>query len=816
MRGLQKDSKRQKLGLAGSDYLEQIDAILEQYEFKPVSNVALNRRKSLRDWAADKTNEGDAVAIPESVMDDALQINYRELPMDQLRAIYDTVRNIEHLANLKNKIIRKREQINFSDVVNELVTSAENSNLKSLGELDQINQVGSSIFEKGAKAWRRFDASLLKIEQMIEWLDGGNINGPWARYVFDMVDDAQTREYDLHKTITKRLQDITESMPKGWLSSMTDRTPATLPGISKPLSKYDLISIALNTGNEQNLQRLRDGRQWSQEQIDTALSNLTATDWKFVQDVWDTLETLWPELAALEKRQSGLEPPKVEPRAFEAAGIELKGGYFPLVYDKNLSEVGEKQAENTESITQFFSRGFGRPATDRGATKARVDNFAAPLKLDFEEVLSSHVAKVVKDISHREAVLGVNKILNNSSVKSTMIDKLGESRYREFKNWLQVIVNDRADTIHQARGISNLVMHARTNTAIVTMGYKISTMLSQFAGLGPALDMVKPRFLTSSLVEFTKHPKKTLDFVMEKSGEMRHRQNTIERDTKEALRQMREPQSKNPVIGTAQSVTRPIARSAFYLTAMADRTISVPIWLGGYRQALANGEQEEAAIRAGDRAVRLSQGAGGAKDLAAVQRDNDLLKLLTMYYTPFSVLYARLRDVGYSTRGMGDLPKAVARSIALVMLPAVMGDILAGRGPEDDEDEVWWAARKTVLYPLASIPVLRDFSGYLESGIIKASGEGEMRFAPSYKLSPVVGSLEKIARVPGKLNDVLDGSKDVNDVAWDLFETSGYVFGLPTAQPRITGEYIYDVMSGEESPDDLPEFVANTLFRRSN
>jgi hypothetical protein len=91
-----------------------------------------------------------------------------------------------------------------------------------------------------------------------------------------------------------------------------------------------------------------------------------------------------------------------------------------------------------------------------------------------------------------------------------------------------------------------------------------------------------------------------------------------------------------------------------------------------------------------------------------------------------------------------------------------------------------------------------------------------MKYPPGYKLSPVVGSLEKIARVPGKLSDVMDGSKDVNDVAWDLFETSGYVFGLPTAQPRITGEYMLDVLSGEEEPNDLPEFIGNTLFRRSN
>lgn len=287
---------------------------------------------------------------------------------------------------------------------------------------------------------------------------------------------------------------------------------------------------------------------------------------------------------------------------------------------------------------------------------------------------------------------------------------------------------------------------------------------------------------------------------------MRNRANTIERDVKDALIRMR---------GDG-GVAADVRRTAFYLTAMADRAVSVPTWRGAYDQALAEGKTEEDAIRAGDRAVRLSQGAGGSKDLSAVQRNNELMKLLTMYYTPFNVLYARLRDVGHQTsiQGIGYLPKAAARLLALVVLPAVMGDLLAGRGPGEDEDETWWSIRKILLYPLTTIPVLRDFSGYMEAGIIQASGEGEMKFAPSYKLSPVVGALEKIARLPGKAADVATGEKEFDEVAWDIFETSGYIFGLPTAQARISGEYLLNLLSGNEEPEDAAELMRDAVFRK--
>ncbi len=202
------------------------------------------------------------------------------------------------------------------------------------------------------------------------------------------------------------------------------------------------------------------------------------------------------------------------------------------------------------------------------------------------------------------------------------------------------------------------------------------------------------------------------------------------------------------------------------------------------------------------------------KALAAVQRNSELMKLLTMYYTPFSVHYARLRDVGHSTRSPRDLPRLAARSLSLVILPAMLGELLVGRGPDDDEDKVMWAARKALLYPFASILIIRDLVNWqIEPAFAEMSG-GSLHYQPGYKLLPVVQAIEKVGTLPGTVLDGWIGDRPWEDVAWDSQEASGYIFGLPTAQPRITGEYLTDLWTGDAEPDNAAQALHDVLFRR--
>lgn len=805
------DKKRQALGKAGADYLEQVDAILERYEFKRVPLNQLDRRQSLASWVDAQEAAGNAVSVPEDVLNEARRVNWKQIPVDELRGVHDAVQNITHLAGLKNSLLIKGQRRAFEEVKNELLSAIYSAPLQSTGELDLPNKSQANLRQKGAALWRNFDAVHIKVEQLVEWLDSGNIDGAWARNFFDLADQAQTAEYDLHRRVTVALNKLREDMPKGWQAAMADKLDFDLPvpgGRRQVPTRFTLLSIALNMGNEQNIQRLRDGNKFTDSDLARIRSALTADDMRFVQGVWDAIESLWPDMAALEKRASGLEPEKVVPTPLSVAGETYRGGYFPLVYDSRLSTAGEKQVEGDKSIEAFMARGFGRPTTNKGATKKRAEQVKQPVLLDMNEVIGGHVAKVVKDISHREAVMGLHRILTDDDIKTGLIDRLGEAHYRELRNWTQVLVNDRSDMVNAAKGAAKIAMMARTNLAIVTMGWKISTMMSQFAGFGPAADLVKPSYLGSAMLRSLSSPSETWAMIAEKSGEMRNRVQTLDRDVRDSMRRLADK----------RSLVADVQRSAFILTAYADRIVTVPTWLGAYNQAMAEGLGEEAAVRAGDRAVRLSQGGGGAKDLAAVQRNNELMKLMTMYYTPFSALYARLRDVGHqqAVQGIGYLPTAVARTIGLVLIPALLGDYLAGRGPDDDEDEVWWAIRKMLLYPVAALPGIRDFSGLMEQKIIALSGEGKMDFQPSYQISPIVSAIGKAYNnLVNKPIDVEAGNAEFDEkAAWGMFESAGLVVGLPTAQVRITGGYLADLMSGEAEPENAAELMQGVLFRR--
>ena len=149
-----------------------------------------------------------------------------------------------------------------------------------------------------------------------------------------------------------------------------------------------------------------------------------------------------------------------------------------------------------------------------------------------------------------------------------------------------------------------------------------------------------------------------------------------------------------------------VRRTAFYLTGLSRIAwSSMPTWLGAYRKTLAEGGSEEAAVRAGDRAVRLSQGRAARKTRRRCSGTPRLSEVgHDVLHAVFRPLRAHAGCRAFHPR-VRDLPRLVARSIGLVILPAVLGELLAGRPPDDDEDPVAWAARKALLYPAASIPI---------------------------------------------------------------------------------------------------------------
>jgi len=119
------------MGKAGGSYLEQIDAILDRYEFRRVPLSKIDRRQSLDQWIRDQEAQGMEPSIDARLLNESRLVNYRQASIDELRAVRDAVKNIEHLARYKNKLVTKRKEIAFADAIAELVASAENSGQRS-------------------------------------------------------------------------------------------------------------------------------------------------------------------------------------------------------------------------------------------------------------------------------------------------------------------------------------------------------------------------------------------------------------------------------------------------------------------------------------------------------------------------------------------------------------------------------------------------------------------------------------------------------------------------------------------------------------
>ncbi|BCS54787.1 hypothetical protein [Geobacter sp. SVR] len=779
---LEKPATQQRIGKAGGDYLEQINAILERYEFKRVTLETLTKRRSLLEWAQEQEEMGLEPSIPDELLNESSKRNYKELTIDELRAIRDALKNIEHLSKEVNRIRIDNEEFELEEALNELTASVtQNFDVKKL----PIDKETLSWIEKQGEKLSRLDASLIKTEQLIEWMDGGKIDGPWSRMIFQPIAKAESNEHNMTLKYTAKLADLVEAYGKEKKAGLMEKV--FISSLNESLTRQAVIAVALNTGNESNQKKLMTGYGWTDYQLDEILSHLDAHDWDFVQRIWDTIEELWPEIAAMEKRMTGVAPDKVLPREVTNEFGSWRGGYYPVVYDSLHSAAGEKQTDAKGD--RLFENTYVRATTEKGHTKARIEEAAFPILLSLE-VLPQHMAQVIHDLTHREAVVAANRLLANRDMRSTLNATIGAPYYKMLKQWLANVANDRNIDRTGNEFWTRFMGTLRTNATIVGMGFRMTTMFSQLAGLSQSLDMVKGKYLGTALLRFTRHPFESAAWVAEKSGEMKHRRNSLDRDIRDGVRKL---MGKH---GAKQW----IQAKAFAGVALFDAMVSVPTWMGAYEQAKAEGLSEGDSIAAADRAVRLSQGSGGAKDLAAVQRSNEMMKLFTMFYSYFSVLYNRLRNMG-RLKSIGEIGfmDVAWKSFVMVMVPAIMGDLLAGRGPDDDEDKALWALRKILVYPSLTVPIVRDIGNSFESG-------------RPYSLTPMSRLLEMTAKLPAQVEAVAENRKDLDDLIFQNFDLLGYAFGLPTGQPRTTTKYIWDLTEGDVRAEDLGDVLKGLAF----
>lgn len=790
MAGFNKSSRREKLGKAGHSYLDQIDAVMEQYEFRTVSLRDLDKRVSFAKWYADQLALGNEPDVPEFIINTTAKVNYKDLSLSQLEELDDFAQNVNHLAGLKNKLLANKRLKDFEVAKNELVRAARENLAKKKPR--PIDKGTMSALENMSDWAGSMSSALLKMEQIIQWLDDGDIEGPWHMTFWQPFVEAQIAKDDLNREFTAELMgNVDRYIAARGQRAM--REQIHIPAIGQSLTRNAIISAALNTGNEGNRSKLLNGYGWSEQQLSAILANMNKDDWEFAQAQWDLVEKLWPQIEQLEKDLHGVAPDKIVATPVTTEFGVYSGGYWPLVYDTSSPEYA-RVANNLTDNTGLFEQGYARATTPKGHTKARVDSFAAPIMLD-TSIVASHLGQVIHDLTHRKAIIDAAKIISNKEVKQALNETLGENIANQFNPWLQGVANDMV--MDSQKGIdawTNLSSTLRANLSVAWMGFSATTGMQQILGFSQTWEHLAQlgarKYLPQSMLEYARAPFKTMAFVKSLSGEMRNRDANLDNNMREVLKRISGKAGPKAVI----------QRLAFKHIAVIQSMVDYPTWLSAYHKGMADGETLDASVAMGDRAVRLSQMSGGPKDLAAVQRKDGLMKALTIVYSYFNLLYNRQADLVHSMKtaeGVKDYLEAFERTIFLIALPAILAPLMTGHGPEDDESWGKWVALKIATYPMMSVPLLRDVGSSLESG---------WAYSGATPIGDVFKSTTRLAAAATQ--DELDAEK----ITMSTMDVVGMGFGLPTAQPKRTVKYLFSVERGEQRDANMAQFIQGLMF----
>lgn len=791
---LEKIATKRTIKSVDQDYLERAQGLLEQVDMRARTQRSIDKQEQFEAWAQGQEADGHDIVVPASFAASLGSTHWSRLTVEQFLGLDAAVDQIIHLGRFKQKLIDNGKARDFEELVREAEAGGDR-----LGRKPPSNLMEPDWKDRFRAGVATFDASLLKMETVFDWLDDGNSEGVFNRIVFRPIAEAEGREKamlaDYYERIRGAFAQVDGKQLKRWQESYS--TPELMDlnsGLPYKMKREHLIAVALNMGNEGNIQRLVDGYGWNEQNVRDVLNReLSQEDWAFVQSILDIVDTLWPEIAALERRVNGVEPERVEAMPIETPFGTLRGGYYPAVYDTAKDYSAEVRAGKESDLLETT---YTRATTRASSTKDRAARVKRPILLQLG-VINRHIGEVIHDITHREAVMQANKFLSSPRVMKMIDETLNPEIRKQMRPWLKFVANQWAMERAGNEGIGKWLGKARANTTIVGMGFRASTILTQIAGYSNSYEYVGAGWVNQGIARTAQNPIATFDFVMERSAEIRGRMDSIDRDIRATMAEM----AGSNKAGNALTAAK---RFAFHGIGYMDRVVVIPTWIGAYNKALSEGMDEADAIYAADKAVRLSQGSGSPKDLASVQRGTgkwgEALKFLTMFYTYMSAFYQRERTLGrdISRAGSRDVPALMARAFWLIVVPPVLSQILSGNGPGEDDDWGTWTFKQMLFNVLGPIPIVRDAARPIWDAAANNKSFG-------YQVSPVQRAIETISNVAGDIGDVARGD-DTKRMTRNTLEAIGYTTGLVPGQFAAAAQFLVDVGDGDQNPQDISDW----------
>jgi hypothetical protein len=637
------------------------------------------------------------------------------LPVELAQELEAAVRQLMKLGRDVNTVELAGETIELDTVAVEIsdgvIANAQKHGIEAKGAMENVG-----LRAKVKDALDKIGMAHARIPSLFAAMDGKR-NGNLFEAIIKPADEAATHEEQLKVHFAKRLFKAFKI-----LGRKTFEKARYYDFAQSSFTRSQVIAMALNMGNEGNFDRLVSGSAlWkpatggrkltAAEMIQIVGETLTKEELEAVQEVWDTFAELQPEVMAQAKRLTGRTPELVPPRpiSFTLADgtlVQLKGGYYPIVYDRLASRKGAELADMKDALSQVAAASRSQN-TAKGFLEKRakkVEGLAVTLTLRAAfEGLDAEIHR----LAWEEWVVNSGKILKR--VSPTLADYWGPRAVGAIDEWRKAIATG---NVSQPEGLDAISRVVTSGISIAALGLNVITAIVQPIGIINTTAVIGHKWTAKGLSRFlTMGPRAAFKFAAGKSGAFENRART-------RFRELAEIQAYSE--SSLGRFRNNVERYAYSMIVFTQMLVDVPTWLGAYEKALSEGCVDAEAVARADRAVVDAQGGGRLMDLSAVERGGPLSRIFTVFYTFFNSI---LNTVMVSKHTKGRMAFAADALLLLCFQPVIetflREGIKAGVAGADPDD--WWehcveqAPWSVVDFNLGLFVFLREFSGITDS-----------------------------------------------------------------------------------------------------
>ena len=639
----------------------------------------------------------------------------KNLSVELTQELEAAVRQLMKLGRDVNTVELAGETIELDTVAvgiaDGVIANAQKHGIEPKGAMENVG-----IRAKVKDALDKIGMAHARIPSLFAAMDGKR-NGNLFEAIIKPADEAATHEEQLKVHFAKRLFKAFKI-----LGRKTFEKARYYDFAQSSFTRSQVIAMALNMGNDGNLDRLVSGSElWKpatggrkltrEEMIQIVSQTLTKEELEAVQEVWDTFAELQPEIMAQAKRLTGRTPELVPPRpiSFRLADgtvVNLKGGYYPIVYDRLASRKGAELADMKDALSQVAAASRSQN-TAKGFLEKRakkVEGLAVTLTLRAAfEGLDAEIHR----LAWEEWVVNSGKILKR--VSPTLADYWGPRAVGAIDEWRKAIATG---NVSQPEGLDAISRVVTSGISIAALGLNVITAIVQPIGIINTTAVIGHKWTAKGLSRFlTMGPRAAFKFAAGKSGAFENRART-------RFRELAEIQAYSE--SSLGRLRNNVERYAYSMIVFTQMLVDVPTWLGAYEKALSEGCVDAEAVARADRAVVDAQGGGRLMDLSAVERGGPLSRIFTVFYTFFNSILNTVMVSKHTKSKMGFATDALLLLCFQPVIETFLREgIKAGVAGADPDD--WWehcvekAPWSVVDFNLGLFVFLREFSGITDS-----------------------------------------------------------------------------------------------------